>query len=649
MISYNFIGCLLLASRLCTTVESANQFPLNKLTAFTSTRRSHCRRRSYKHGAFQLQAQLTKQKNPLLELKSGQDFDDDLVNDIQDALASAGVAGIDFDDSKDLNGYTTSKNEESQIENKTTDSFPKTPPPHTALAQVLANQYNINLASVSPSAKGPGSKITAEDVEFHAWKVSQPPCTEEALMLAHSLELDLNDLYDDEDREYVMQLSDVELFQENESSLKMVVQTRKGINDEDMTESSRKRMKKVKALDKRMEQNVGKLAQNFFAFAGTVTSGIMEQVQSETLKASEKLKEAGLFMDIDGKSADEIKGVEDFDSILANEIQEALSCADFHQNIAGEPATSSTETNGEATDVIKAMEDFDSNLASEIQEALSSANLDDSNVVEPAASSTETNGEVTDMIKAMEGFDMNLASEIQEALSSASLKDCDAVELSASSMDINGEMTDDVTTAENIDTDVAREIQEALPSASLENDNAVEPAASCMDVNGEISDDAKAVEDVDINLASEIREALSSASLEDTNAVEPSVSSADAIAINLTSEIQETSSSANLENSIAGEPPASDFEEEMQPNAEDSNAVEPVLSYTKEELQSLTVVKLKNKLRRLGMKLSGRKAELVDRLFGANVVNDAKIGNNSTDQISESYLFFAASEGNDDK
>eukprot|EP00579_Thalassiosira_antarctica_P011369 CAMPEP_0201918640 /NCGR_PEP_ID=MMETSP0903-20130614/7733_1 /ASSEMBLY_ACC=CAM_ASM_000552 /TAXON_ID=420261 /ORGANISM="Thalassiosira antarctica, Strain CCMP982" /LENGTH=298 /DNA_ID=CAMNT_0048454983 /DNA_START=148 /DNA_END=1040 /DNA_ORIENTATION=+ len=298
------------------------------MTAFTYTRKSLSQRRSYKHGTFQLQAQSTKQKNPLLELmkngigdiESVQNFDANLASDSQDTLASTGVDGNDGDGKdaidKDINGYTneiTNKITRPPSQNKEPESFPELPP-HTALAQVLANQFGIDLTSVAPLARGPGRKITGEDVEYHAWKVSQPPCTEEALELAHSLDLDLNDLYDDEDREYVLQLSEVEMFQENERSLKMSSQTRKGVDYEKVTQSSRNRVKKMSALDKRMEQNMEKLFGKAMKFTGEVLQQVQSQTQMVQLKASEKLREGGVFVKMNAKTTDDIKAVEDFDT-----------------------------------------------------------------------------------------------------------------------------------------------------------------------------------------------------------------------------------------------------------------------------------------------------------------------------------------------
>lgn len=218
-------------------------------------------------------------------------------------------------------------------------------PQHSALAQVLANQYGFDISAVQPSSKQPGAKITAADVEYHAWKISQPPCTSDALEVAYSLGLDLNELYDDDDREYVMNMADIQLYTENSRSLRMSSQVKKKNIDNEPT----KKMKKMKALDKRVEQNVEKLTYTAMQAAMTVTDGIVQQVQSQILKGVQNSSsELGkdFMADMKDKNNDEIVTVADFDLELAIEIQEALSIAEEPSMVSFQPDDQQNNSNG---------------------------------------------------------------------------------------------------------------------------------------------------------------------------------------------------------------------------------------------------------------------------------------------------------------
>ena len=356
-------------------VCSAAAFIPNNVVAFTCSSGMHAHTtRSYKlrHDAeFHLQTQSAKRKSSqLLELtkvgalgkrkkirrddiESMYDFDADLANQVEDALSSAGMV----DDSnrkgkdrtqifrKDRTSVASDRSLSAERSEKVIirpPIFNKAPqyndvevPPHTALAQVLANQHGIDLASVSPSSEEPGAKITAEDVEYHAWKVAQPPCTPEALAIAYSIGFDLNGLYDDDEREYIMGTADIQLYVDNLQSLNMSTQVvKRGANiDDNGTESSKKRMKKMRTLDRRMEQNVGKLSDKTMRLAKTLTGGILQQVQLQMQNIqgntiSKNVASKGVFVDVMGKKgADDIQSIEDFDVDLANEIEDALSSA----------------------------------------------------------------------------------------------------------------------------------------------------------------------------------------------------------------------------------------------------------------------------------------------------------------------------------
>jgi len=317
--------------------------------------------------------------------RSVEDFDQDLAAEIQEALLSVnddGMIGSTAEsppneqptisaaaaDSKHTSSDATPIIIRPPIQNK----VPKmdTTPAHTSLARVMANQLNIDLSSVTPSN---GAKITASDVEYHAWKLSQPPSTPEALARAHQLGLDLNTLYDDEDRDYVMQVSDVQLYEENIRSLKVVSQKRIGVSN--VNSKQRQRTKKLSALDERMEKRMEFIAKKL----GNVAGGIAKQVRTNDFKVVlNGIKKK--------KDAPEIKSVQDFDAALAIEIQEALLCADSNnesnghqigsakspQSINDADLDSDADPNADAepTPEIKSVHDFDAALAIEIQEDL---------------------------------------------------------------------------------------------------------------------------------------------------------------------------------------------------------------------------------------------------------------------------------------
>jgi len=206
-------------------------------------------------------------------------------------------------------------------------------PPHTALSKVLANQFGIDLTSVSPLSMEPGARITSEDVKYHAWTLSQPPCTSEALKLAYSIGLDLNGLYDDDTRTYVMSKNEVQLYIENSRSLKMSSQV---VKKETRRQQLSKKRKKMNALDKRVEQNVVKLADRTLRLATSLTGEIFNQVhlQMQNIQRNtdnERSKSDGVLVNINmlshDKSVNDIQSIEDFDVDLANEIQDALDTA----------------------------------------------------------------------------------------------------------------------------------------------------------------------------------------------------------------------------------------------------------------------------------------------------------------------------------
>lgn len=206
-------------------------------------------------------------------------------------------------------------------------------PPHTALSKVLANQYGIDLTSVPPLSMEPGARITSEDVKYHAWTLAQPPCTSEALKLAYSIGLDLNGLYDDDTRTYVMSKDEVQLYIENSRSLKMSSQV---VKKETRRQQLSKKRKKMNALDKRVEQNVVKLADRTMRLATSLTGEIVNQVQLQMQNIqrntdNERSKSGGVLVNINmlshDKSANDIQSIEDFDVDLANAIQDALDTA----------------------------------------------------------------------------------------------------------------------------------------------------------------------------------------------------------------------------------------------------------------------------------------------------------------------------------
>lgn len=198
-------------------------------------------------------------------------------------------------------------------------------PPHTALAQVLANQYNIDLGSVQPLGKERWAKITAADVEFHAYKLSQPPSTPQALALAYSYGLDLNVLYEewadeespDDGKVNYLTISDVQLLKDNLRSLRASRQ--KVQSQGDLPAGVKRKQKHLKALDERMEQNVVQLSEKAMQAIGSV-AGILQTFQSQVASPL-----AGAMF---GMRDDKLfNSIEDVDEELAEEIQAALSSA----------------------------------------------------------------------------------------------------------------------------------------------------------------------------------------------------------------------------------------------------------------------------------------------------------------------------------
>ena len=240
-----------------------------------------------------------------------------------------GKTAISSKDNTDINEKSKQVNlKKAQIMTNRKDDVDSVPP-HTALSKVLANQYGIDLASVSSSSMEPGAKITAEDVRYHAWTLSQPPCTSEALKLAYSIGLDLNGLYDDDTRTYIMSKDEVQLYIENSRSLKMSSQV---IKKETRRQQLSKKRKKMNALDKRVEQNVVKIADKTLRLATSLTGEIVNQVQLQMQNIqrntdNERSKSDVVNMLSHKKIANDIQSIEDFDVDLANAIQDALDTA----------------------------------------------------------------------------------------------------------------------------------------------------------------------------------------------------------------------------------------------------------------------------------------------------------------------------------
>ncbi len=333
-------------------------------------------------------------KNKDNTINSVEDFDQDLAAEIEDALLSAGVTGrlssvtaSPPDEQPTISAASsvsesTSSDESSEKQILHQPIQIKAPkidmtPPHTSLAQVMANQLNIDLSFVTPSN---AKKITAADVEYHAWKMSQPPCTPEALARAHQTGLDLNALYDDDGREYVIQLSDVQLYEGNCRSLRLVSQKRRGAPKNDVNPKTEQRTKKLSAIDERMEKRMEVLVKKL----GNVAGGIAKTVKLQT---SEGL------VNIENEDESEIKSVEDFDAALAVEIQDALMTADLdyennsHQ-IGSTKSLQSIEDVAADEDAkpipdIKSVQDSDATLAFEIRTDSNSENNSHGKMFEP--------------------------------------------------------------------------------------------------------------------------------------------------------------------------------------------------------------------------------------------------------------------------
>lgn len=200
-------------------------------------------------------------------------------------------------------------------------------PPHTALAQVLANQYNIDLSSVESMGKSQETKITAADVEFHRYKLSQPPCTPQALELAYSYGLDLNVLREDyadsneteNGQVNYIRISDVELLKDNLRSLLASRQRVKG--EETLPADVRRKQQHLNELERRIEKNVGRLSDKALQAVGSVAD-ILQNISSKV-----KIPLPGVQRDIFSTNDSKIDSIYDFDQDLADEIQAALASA----------------------------------------------------------------------------------------------------------------------------------------------------------------------------------------------------------------------------------------------------------------------------------------------------------------------------------
>ena len=299
------------------------------------------------------------QKRDKATFSSVEDFDEDLADEIRDALRSAGVVdgamkrtsvSAASAESKAIScsdRLTQVPIEKELVQSSLQGKAPKMHhviPPHTSLAQVVAYQLNIELKNLTPSQ---GKKITASDVTYHAWKMSQPPSTQEALARAYQIGLDLNTMYDDEDEKYVMQLSDVQLFEDNSRSLGLVAQKRRGALSIDR--KTKQRMKKMSALDERVQKRMEILTRKL----GDVASGIMKTVILDTNCSAKKHGPENIYVD-------------DFDASLAAEIQ-FITAKSTNEHIVGHQVT---ELETKPTPVTMAVNDFDRTLVIEIQKAV---------------------------------------------------------------------------------------------------------------------------------------------------------------------------------------------------------------------------------------------------------------------------------------
>lgn len=236
------------------------------------------------------------------DIKGVQDFDADLADEIEAALKMAGVTescfdGEDIEDRQELktvfesvSNINGNQDGEEKVNSKTPvfkreiikPKVRVTTPPHTGLAQVVANQYGIDIASVPYS----GSKITAADVEYFNFKLTQPPSTPEALQLAYKLGIDLNvvSMYVvpeygnkmNSNEPYMLKVNDVEQYLDNLRSIRMI--ERRVANASGTTKSIKE--KKLDKLEERMEKNIGRLTQKARKVMDTVTGGIVEQIVS---------------------------------------------------------------------------------------------------------------------------------------------------------------------------------------------------------------------------------------------------------------------------------------------------------------------------------------------------------------------------------
>lgn len=242
-----------------------------------------------------------KNKDEVIHFSSVEEFDDDLANEIQNALRCAGAddgqeededfcAIIDeLNSEATINAVANGRSKETRLEQdidfviteqRRVDK-PKQPqptlPPHTNLALILANEHGISLSSVSPSSSSP--KITGADVKFHVYQVRQPAgCTFDALALGYEWDMDLNEIYDGRP----LTADDVRFYRENLSSLKMSSQTMKGEarnGNGSSADEGIENEKKLAQRDERMERNMERLSRSAMKLANAAAD-VMDEMKS---------------------------------------------------------------------------------------------------------------------------------------------------------------------------------------------------------------------------------------------------------------------------------------------------------------------------------------------------------------------------------
>ena len=248
----------------------------------------------------------------------------------------------------------------------------------------------------------------------------------------------------------------------------------------------------------------------------------------------------------------------------------------------------------------------------------------------------------------MNDIDADLAAEIQDALSSVAIngekengavdsKEPEPVDMKAV---LANEIDDNTTTSPAVDVEDI-DADDTLSNIAIINGYPVNGEI----VNGGAGSEMPKSEDMNADLANEIEDSISTSpivDLEDGDA-DASVSEHE----NLSIESQEQDSDVvSLVNEVQGESPSSaiDYVEDDDGASYIVPHLTASTSFSRDDLEHMTCVQLKELLRKRELKVSGKKAVLVDRLLAAISVDedDGDNDDQKNDTYNDVFPFFSA-------